>query len=116
MNEKKDRKTRRNLGAFYTPKQLAEHLTNQAIQNSLVNSINRNFSSKFSNLDQILDLGNERYYLFLFEALNSLKILDCASGEGEFLMASYFDVREISVSAQESRGNRSDYVNALAGN
>lgn len=34
----------------------------------------------------------------------------------ELLMASSYDVREISVSAQESRGNRSDYVNALAVN
>ncbi|MHA2346942.1 MAG: DNA methyltransferase, partial [Candidatus Hodarchaeales archaeon] len=86
---KKERRRKRKFGAFYTPTNLAERLTQQAIQRYLLTSINRTFKQNFTQLYHIFDSGKERFYHFLYEALKSLRILDCASGEGEFLIASF---------------------------
>jgi hypothetical protein len=114
---KKDRKKRRKLGAFYTPTHLAEHLTHQAIQEYLLGSFNRNFSKNFITLAQVLTFGKKRYLSFLHELLNSLRILDCASGEGEFLIASYNYLREIQthitsqMTDRKSKDNRNQRFN-----
>jgi predicted RNA methylase len=86
---KKERRRKRKFGAFFTPTNLAERLTQQAIQRYLLTSINRTFKQNFTQLYHIFDSGKERFYHFLYEALKSLRILDCASGEGEFLIASF---------------------------
>ncbi|MFX1593559.1 MAG: Eco57I restriction-modification methylase domain-containing protein, partial [Promethearchaeota archaeon] len=89
-------------GVVYTPENLANYIAKTVIEKFLLEKINIKFSTKISNLNELFEkvyttkqklvdlcitrIDRERLE-YIFEVLNSLKVLDPAVGSGHFVIA-----------------------------
>ncbi len=80
---------KKELGAFYTPSQLAYSLAETAINQYLLIHLNSLFSSSHTSLEEVLTNSDLLIIERLNDILSRVKILDGAAGEGEFLRATY---------------------------
>ncbi len=78
---------RKELGAFYTPSQLAVSLAETAINRYLLTHLNSLFSSSYTSLENVYVNTDLSIIERLNDILLSVKILDGSAGEGEFLRA-----------------------------
>ena len=93
-------------GTVYTPENIANYIAKTVIEKYLLKKINNKFSTEVSNLKELFDKDyqnnntNKKFeglsitksdrvqFKYIFELLNSLKILDPAVGSGHFIIAS----------------------------
>ncbi|UCE15059.1 MAG: N-6 DNA methylase [Candidatus Heimdallarchaeota archaeon] len=80
---------KKDLGAFYTPSQLAQSVTQTVIDQYLTHRLNSITSFHFISLDQILNFPRKMFFERLDDIIMAMKILDGAAGDGEFLRAAY---------------------------
>ncbi len=78
---------RKELGAFYTPSQLAYSLAETAINQYLLTHLNSLFSSSHTSLEKILINTDISIIERLNDILLRVKILDGSAGDGKFLRA-----------------------------
>ncbi|MFX1249165.1 MAG: Eco57I restriction-modification methylase domain-containing protein [Promethearchaeota archaeon] len=95
INKDLEARRRKEFGAFYTPSHLAQSMTETAIDHYLTRHLNQQIDSKFLCLNEILNTAELSEIVKLRTALKSIRILDGAAGEGEFLRASIVSIRKI---------------------
>ncbi len=76
---------RKELGAFYTPSELSLPLTKAAIDYCLLTKINLQCNKEYSSMENIISSKSPYEIRQLLKFLKSIKILDGATGDGEFL-------------------------------
>jgi Alw26I/Eco31I/Esp3I family type II restriction m6 adenine DNA methyltransferase len=76
---------RKKLGAFYTPEEITSYICKNTIEPYLVGRINEEFEREYKSLDEIINVGEKKELVKLFELLQSIKILDPAVGSAHFL-------------------------------
>ncbi|MFX1502581.1 MAG: Eco57I restriction-modification methylase domain-containing protein, partial [Promethearchaeota archaeon] len=78
----------RKEGTVYTPENIAKYIAKTTIEKFLLEKLNSKFSSGISNLNKLFEKRNTIDRLeYIFEVLNSVKILDPAVGSGHFIIA-----------------------------
>lgn len=107
----RNRQTRqkKDFGAFYTPSQLAKTVTQTAIDQQLTYRVNSITSSDFTSLEQILNSPQKTIFERLDEILKGMKILDSATGDGEFLRAAYTTLRTIKDKINQKLSNSENF-------
>ena len=78
---------RKELGAFYTPPEIAYSLAETAINQYLLTQLNSFFSSSYTSLEKVLINTDLLVIERLNEILSRINILDGSVGDGEFLRA-----------------------------
>ncbi len=76
---------RKKLGAFYTPEEITSYICKNTIEPYLVDRINEEFEKDYNTIDEIINAGEKRELLRLFDLLKDIKILDPAVGSAHFL-------------------------------
>ena len=77
---------RKEKGAYYTPEPITEYISYNTIKPYLVDKINEKFGTSYESLDEFFEKdANEDRYVFLFNEMQNIKILDPACGSGHFL-------------------------------
>jgi hypothetical protein len=77
-------------GTVYTPEKLAKYIAKTAIEKYLCHKIKSKFSCEISNLNKLFKMNNKKNIEkveYIFEVLQSVKILDPAVGSGHFIIA-----------------------------
>lgn len=81
MTEDKRKKT----GSYYTPEEITSYICKNTIEPYLVDRINEDFGKDYKNIDEIINAGDRKELLTLFDLLKDIKILDPAVGSAHFL-------------------------------
>jgi hypothetical protein len=76
---------RKKLGAFYTPEEITSYICKNTIEPYLVDRINEEFGKSYGSIDEIINAGEKKELLKLFDLLQNIKILDPAVGSAHFL-------------------------------
>jgi len=76
---------RKKLGAYYTPEEITSYICKNTIEPYLVDRINEIPGNSFESIDEIIESGNKKTLLNLFDLLKDIKILDPAVGSAHFL-------------------------------
>ena len=76
---------RKKLGAFYTPEEITSYICRNTIEPYLVDRINEESGKSYKSIDEIINAGEKKELLKLFELLTKIKILDPAVGSAHFL-------------------------------
>ena len=108
INQNQELRKRKEYGVFYTPPEFSIPLTKIAIDQSLVTKINIENGKNYTSIESILENKNRNEHMLLLEQINSLKILDGAVGDGEFLKNSYRYLREIKKQIYTTSGVNND--------
>ncbi|MHA1971772.1 MAG: Eco57I restriction-modification methylase domain-containing protein [Candidatus Hodarchaeales archaeon] len=111
MEDKVNIRRKKELGAFYTPANLAISLTKDVIHSFLLSTVANKFVKKYDSLESLLSNGNTEEICYLTDILRDLTILDCSVGEGMFLIAALQEVSGIKSNIPLKNVNSSDYLN-----
>jgi Alw26I/Eco31I/Esp3I family type II restriction m6 adenine DNA methyltransferase len=76
---------RKKLGAFYTPEEITSYICRNTIEPYLVDRINEEFGKNYGSIDEVINAGEKKELLELFDLLQNIKILDPAVGSAHFL-------------------------------
>lgn len=76
---------RKKTGAYYTPEVVTSYICENTIEPYLVDRINEKWNRSFESIGQIINDGDRKILLSLFEQLKEIKILDPAVGSAHFL-------------------------------
>jgi len=80
------RDKRKESGAFYTPEKITKFICENSITPYLTIEINKKFNYNYNSLYDFFEKNDqEECYIFLFEKLSTIKILDPTCGSGHFL-------------------------------
>lgn len=101
---------KKELGAFYTPSQLAYSVTETAINQYLITQLNSLFSSTYESLEDILNGTKLTIIKKLNDILSSMKILDGSAGDGEFLIAAYKIIDSIREKINQKLSCKQDFI------
>ncbi|ASA78338.1 Eco57I restriction-modification methylase domain-containing protein [Thermococcus sp. 5-4] len=90
-----DPEARKGRGAYYTPEEITKYIAENTIKPYLIDKLNEEFETEYNTLDDFFNEDwkrngtdksqKERQYIFLFNELRNLKIIDPAVGSGHFL-------------------------------
>lgn len=76
---------RKKTGSYYTPEEITTYICNNTIEPYLVDRINEEFGENYQKIDEIINAGDSKKLLTLFDLLKDIKILDPAVGSAHFL-------------------------------
>jgi len=76
---------RKKLGAFYTPEEITSYICKNTIEPYLVDRINEEFDKDYNSIDEMINAGEKKELVTLFDLLKEIKILDPAVGSAHFL-------------------------------
>ncbi|MFW9778076.1 MAG: Eco57I restriction-modification methylase domain-containing protein [Candidatus Heimdallarchaeota archaeon] len=104
---------KKSSGSYYTPRLVAEFISNRTIESFLLSDLNSRFSSDFQTMEEFFSSVTEAtrmlYLGYLKELLQKITILDPAMGTGHFLECSarkllqyYKKIRDSSRGGQEN--------------
>ncbi|MHA1248564.1 MAG: Eco57I restriction-modification methylase domain-containing protein [Candidatus Helarchaeota archaeon] len=88
-------KSKKQIGAFYTPKQVSYLICKKTIIHYLLNKINRSKNIKFSDINDLFKPNNKKFLNILYESILNIKILDPACGTGNFIIETILFLEEI---------------------
>jgi hypothetical protein len=86
---------RKDLGAFYTPSNLAELTSSNALDIFLTQNINSLTDSKYSSVYEIIDTDEKSIILQLDKIIKTISVLDVSTGTGQFLISVLRKIKEI---------------------
>ncbi len=76
---------RKKTGSYYTPEEITEYICKNTIEPYLVDRINEEYGKNYKNINELINAGDSKELLKLFDLLKNIKILDPAVGSGHFL-------------------------------
>ncbi|MFX0084781.1 MAG: Eco57I restriction-modification methylase domain-containing protein [Candidatus Hodarchaeota archaeon] len=95
MGKNRETQKRKDLGAFYTPSNLAKLTSSNAVESFLVENINSLTNSKFSSVHEILNEGDKSIILKVNSLIRTISVLDVSTGDGQFLISILGKIKEL---------------------
>ncbi len=89
------KKRKKELGVYYTPIEIAKSITEETIDNYLLNELNAIYPNNFSSIKSTLDSENSSVLSQIDRIIESIKILDGATGDGKFLQSALLYLAKI---------------------
>ncbi len=86
---------RKELGAFYTPSNLTELTSSDALESFIIRNFNSFTNSKYSSVQEILKEGEKSIILKLDSLIRMITVLDVSTGDGQFLISIFGKMKEI---------------------
>lgn len=113
MEREMRNKKKKNLGAFYTPSYLAEQITCNTIDLFLTQRVNYFTNSTFTSLNEILVKGKTAHIEKLTDILKVFRVLDGATGDGQFLISVFNRIKEIRTLISEHYRTNTSSLNEI---